>query len=443
MRPNVVLVTVDSLRADHVSCIGNAPVETPGIDSVAADGTAFTDAFAQGPFTTFSMPSLFTARYPSALHYVEFSENVVGVYATQETTVTEALSTSGYRTAGFHSNPLLSSLFHFERGFDVFDADLPFADLSLPGRLKLLTNKLRRLLRTHAYIPAEAVVNRALEWLNGVDATQPFFLWTHFMDVHGPYQRKTGFTYYNKFRSERLWQKAVRFPEEISDAEHEEIEETYREEVTYTDQEIGRLVDRVDSAGQRPTLVIVTADHGDGFREHGYYGHPHETHNVLINVPLVLRDPTDTMSEGVVDYPVELIDVAPTLLDIADVSIPETFEGTSWATSVSEANARQQPPIAISEAELTPGYRAAFISDHWKYVSGEHVGEEHLYERTAAGFEGREVTESEPETLQLFRDRLTDHLGRDGAVTASLEEAAHAIEDEDIRDRLEKLGYLE
>ncbi|RXK47445.1 sulfatase [Halorientalis pallida] len=435
MNPNVLFVTVDSLRADYVSCIADSPVDTPGIDAVAEDGTTYTNAYAQGPFTTFSMPSLFTGRYPSALTYTSFAGDVVGVYLTEGTMLAEAVSDKGYRTAGFHSNPLLSNLFEFDRGFDTFDADLPFSGLSLPGSFKLLTNKLRRLLRTHAYIPAETITDRAIEWTDEQDSEDPLFLWTHYMDVHGPYQRKDGFVYYNKFRGERLWQKAVHSPEDITDKEHRELLETYREEVAYTDSEIGRLVETVTETTDRPTLVIITADHGDGFDEHGYYSHPHRTEDVLLNVPLVIDDPTGTLEDGVVTEPTELISVAPTVLDIVGADTPSSFEGTSLVAR------DESDPIAIGEAELTPDYRAAFVSSEYKYVLDKVADKERLYARTEADLEGKLVTNEADEQLERFRDIAATHRNRDAVSDQA--QTSTDIKDDEVRDRLKKLGYME
>lgn len=441
-RPNVLFVTVDSLRADHVSCVADSPVETPGIDAVGERGTIFTDAYAQGPFTTFSMPSLFTSRYPTGLDYVEFSDNVVGVFPDKEPTVTECLADTGYRTAGFHSNPLLSELFNFDRGFDTFDADLPLATLDLPGRLKLLTNKARRLLRQHAYLPAEHVTDRALDWLDGnqsgnnhriPDDESPFFLWTHYMDVHGPYQRKSGITYYNKYRGERLWRKAVHKPKEITPDEHDELVAAYREEVEYTDGHIGRLVEDVRARSDRPLLVVVTADHGDGFAEHGYYSHPHEVDDELVHVPLVIDDPTGMIKRESVDEPTGLLDVAPTLVVAAGMEPPETFEGTSLSVSRNVNG----PQRVIIEAEVTPGYRAAIVTNRWKYVFDEIRDSERLYDRRGGE---TDLIVKDTETRIRLREALHEHLDRDAAVNRE-EETVKGMSDE-VADRLERLGYL-
>jgi arylsulfatase A-like enzyme len=454
-RPNVLLVTVDSLRADHVSaCNPESPVETLGIDRVGEEGTTYTDAVAQGPFTTFSMPSLFTSRYPTGLEYVELSDAVVGVYPSDDvTTLTERFASEGYDTGGFHSNPLLSTLFDFDRGFDAFEADLPFAGFELPGRLKLLTNKLRRLLRRHAYLPAEAVTDRATEWLDGRDGG-PFFCWVHYMDVHGPYQSKTGFTYYNKYRGERLWGKAVRDPDAVTDAEHEELLATYREEVAYTDDQIGRLLDAVEERTDRPTVEVVTADHGEGFDEHGYYSHPHEVDDELVHVPLLVDDPTGCVDAGTVDAPTELVDVAPTLLDVADVEVPESFEGRSLAVdSDSDSGSGLSPgpgedatgdvdegreAVALVEAEVVPDYRGAVRTAEWTYVLDEIRDERRLVDRETGGTVDKSAT---PDRYAEFAGLFEAHRGRPAASDGAT--ATHEIEDEDVRERLRKLGYVE
>jgi arylsulfatase len=390
------------------------------------------------------MPSLFTARYPSGLQYTELADgSIQGVAIRDEGTLTEQLQSSGYAIAGIHSNPLLSNLFNVDRGFDYFDADLPFADFDVPGRTKLLVTKLRRLLRKHAYLPAETVTSRAIEWVDEESSDAPIFLWTHYMDVHGPYQSKTGFDYYEKFRAERLWQKAVHRPEEVSDAERIKLLQSYREEISYTDEQIGRLVDAVETAVDGPLVVVITADHGDGFGEHGYYSHPHELHEELIHVPLVVRAPS-LPSGRQVDYPVELLDVAPTLLDIADVRQPDTFEGTSLRPLQDDGGP------AISEAELSEDYVGSVRTDQWKYVLHEVDGREYLFDLNADGIEndpgsssnhGHDSDERE-QVRRRLRRTLASHRRR-AAASVDVDAQKEELDDEDVQRRLRKLGYLE
>jgi len=433
-RPNVLLITVDSLRADHVSaCDPDAPVKTPNIDRIGHSGTTYTDAVAQGPFTTFSMPSLFTSRYPTGLTYVELSEDVVGVYPPADAeTLTERLAEVGYATGGFHSNPLLSNLFDFDRGFDEFDADLPFADIELPDRLKLLTNKLRRLLRTHPYLPAKMITDRAIDWIRSRDEDRPFFCWIHYMDVHGPYQRKTGFTYYNKYRAERLWQKAVGNPDDMTPEEHDELHETYATEIAYTDEQVGRLLDAVSDTTNRPTVEVLTADHGEGFAEHGYYSHPHEVDDELVHVPLLVEDPTRTVEPGPITTPTELVDVAPTVLKAADASQPASFEGVPLGSNPGDES------VAIAEAELVPALRMALRTSDWTYVVDDVRDDRYLVDRGTGDIVDEAAV---PDRYDELVDIADAHRNRPAASETGT--ASHEIDDEDVQERLRQLGYVD
>ena len=469
MRPNILFLTVDSLRGDHVGCRApDSPVETPRIDELASDGVAFSSAFAQGPFTTFSMPSLFTARYPSGLHYTSHDDGaIVGVAIEDEWTIVEALADAGYATAGFHSNPLLTDLFNFERGFDAFDADMPLgtSDVSKPT---LLLTKVRRLLRKHAYLPAEKLTDKSAAWAERQTGDDPFFLWVHYMDPHGPYQSKDGFAYYEKLQAERLWQKAVHEPEMITSAERERLVETYHEEVRYTDRHVGRLVDRVQAASDRPLIVVFTADHGDGFGAHDYFSHPHELYDELLNVPLVVSAPSWPAGETV-EQSVELLDVAPTMLEAASVDRPDTFEGRPLALTdehtvggvelarsddVVECNGVMggdptEPSdgtvdltdAVFAEAQLETAYVGTVRADGWKYISHGVDDQTYLYDLSKDPGETCNVSDRHPDVLRGLETALSAHQERPAAVDGG--NKADDTIDGDVEGRLKRLGYLE
>ena len=434
--PNVVLVTTDSLRADYV--YGNG-ADTPHHDALAAEGVVYERAFAQGPFTTFSMPSLFTGRYPSGLQYVEFSDSTVGVYIDDEPTLTTVLRRAGYETAGFHSNPLLSNLFGFDRGFDVFDAKLPLSNTDLlPGRAKILADKLKRLVRKHAYLPAEKLTDRGLAWLDERDGDGPFFLWLHYMDVHGPYQAKSGFTYLNKYRGERLWRKAQRDPDGLTDAEHDRLCELYREEIEYTDAHIGRLFEGLRERGlYDETLTVVTADHGEQFGEYGAYSHPHACHDVLTHVPLIVRDPE--RDAGRVADVVELVEATATIAEQATGTVPDSFAGAPLSETDGTGTGQ-----AISEADLSPAYHGSVRTPEWRYVRDDVTGVERLYETALSAGAEPDRSDDRPDVREDLATVLADHLDASGrSVGGEREVTSQDIEDEDVQNRLEDLGYLE
>lgn len=425
--PNVLLITVDSLRADHA--LGDG-AETPSIDRIAAAGTA-TEAFAQGPFTTFSMPSLFTSRYPGQLRAIDFVDGVQGVLVEGAPTLQERLGDAGYATAGIHSNPLLSEMFGFDRGFDYFEDGLDGPTPRLPERLRLLADKIGRLVRRTAYVPAEELTDRALAWLEGTDE-EPWFLWVHYMDVHGPYQSTHGRSYVDKLRSEWLWRKAVHSPDEVTSDEHERLRRAYRSEVEYTDDAVGRLLDGVAAnAAPEDTFVVLTADHGDEFAEHGSYSHDSKLYDELIRVPLVV-DPPEGMTFTPREGPTPLLDVAPTLVDIAGGTV-QGFEGRSRHGS----NEHDGAEGILAEAKLPPEYVGCVRTGNWKYI--ENTDGHELYDLTEDPGETDDRSDVVPEVAEEFAERLATHRER----AAGERRSGEALESDELNERLRRLGYLE
>lgn len=433
-RPNILLITIDSLRADFTY---GGRASTPVMDEMTERGTTFEQAHVQAPFTTFSMPSLFTSRYPSGLSYIEFSEKTIGV-AIDQPTLTERLRDAGYLTAGFHSNPLLSNLFGFDKGFDTFDANLPFANTDwLPGRAKIIADKAARFVRTYPYIPAEELNSRALSWLERHAGTgRPFFLWLHYMDVHGPYQAKIGNRFLNKYRAERLWRKAVSSPTEITNDEHEELISLYQTEVEYVDGALGGLIRELRGLGLlEETLVTITADHGEQFGEHGAYSHPHQLYDELTHVPLILDGPG--WESGNVSELVPVLDVAPTLATAGDAELT-SFIGTP----LDEPDGRDE--VIVSEADLSPTYTASIRTPDWRYVFRGETAAEELYIIEADPAQQQDVASKHPDTIEQMSNRLSEHVsGSDRVIGEETEATVIELSDQQTEERLRDLGYLE
>jgi len=203
----------------------------------------------------------------------------------------ERFQSLGYHTGAFHSNPYVSERRNFDRGFDTFDEDAiafePDSGLEgAPEKLLRLANRVSRVLQRTPYTRAPKANERLLD-ITG-DADQPWFQWTQYMDVHGPYLGGD-ISYRNKFRAEKLWlDAAVRNPDGVTEDEHEELERNHRREIAYLDGVIGDLLDRLEQRGELDdTMVVLTADHGDEFYEHGRYGHGNLPYDELTHVPLV------------------------------------------------------------------------------------------------------------------------------------------------------------
>jgi choline-sulfatase len=263
---NVVLVTIDTLRADHVGAYGAPPGSTPALDSLASEGLRFENAISPVPLTRPAHASLFTGLYPED-HGIR--DNLPAKLDSSVPTLATRFKEAGYHTAGFVGSFLLGRGSGLETGFDAF------GDGSISGRSDLIGSKAER--------RAEEVAAEALEFLS--TAKPPFFLWVHFYDPHAPYDPQGAFA-----------------------------GRGYRGEIAYTDAQVGRIVDGLRSRGfLDSTLVVATADHGEGLGDHGEDEHGVLVYEETLRVPLLVRGPG--IPAGRVERePVSLVDVAPFLL---------------------------------------------------------------------------------------------------------------------------------
>lgn len=307
---DILFVTVDSLRADHIGCYGYDRPTTPTLDTLAAAGHRCENAFAHACLTRPSFPSILTSSYP--LMYGGFERIANG-----RTLVTEPLADREYTCAGFHSNLYLSADFGYDRGWETyFDSK---TDPSPTDRLKQAAkDQLDRDGRPYqplasavdtserqagvdvgsAYVLADDITDRALSWAQSrVARDGPRFLWVHYMDVHPPYvppaehQRHFRDTPVGEREAIQLRRKMIEDPEDLTASEHETLVDLYDSEVRFTDTEIARLLDGVREAWGGSPLPVVTADHGEAFGEHGLYSHPNNFYDEVMHVPLITSGP--------------------------------------------------------------------------------------------------------------------------------------------------------
>lgn len=433
---NVILITIDSLRADYVGCCSGQKVQgqksTPNLDGFAKDGLAFNKAFAQAPYTRGSFSSLFTSQYPS----VASTPNGV---LSDNPTIAEILRKSGYHTAGFHSNPFLSKAFGYDRGFDIFDDSL--FPTKLPQRLHLAANKLFRMVRRQPYLAADGVNRKALAWLKRV--SQPFFLWVHYMDTHGPYQPKGGFTYLNKIRAERLWHKAVTEPDLITSGELKVLRSGYCEEVRHMDKHLGSFLQALSTLGLNDnSLIAVLADHGDGFYEHRQFSHPRQLYEELVWVPLIVKLPG--MNQGkVISRPVGLIDVVPTIIDALELKgDEELFEGHSLLPLLKDEHSESVPDWVISEATPDREYDLLSIrTREWEFILNEGGETRELYNLVEDPQEQINLINGRPGVAKELEEKLLAHRPRSRKFEGPKPEGPEL--DKEVERRLKDLGYLD
>ena len=285
-KPSVILISVDTLRADHLGCYGYKAQRTPNIDRLASGGTLFSQVSAQVPLTLPSHVSLFTGRYPSRTGVDDNGEQL----APGAVTLAQQFKAIGYRTAAFIGGFPLDRRFGLAQGFDVYDS--PF---DLRNNAGGDSGDIKR--------PAEAVVGSAMRWVEK-HSGEPFFLFVHLYDLHTPYD----------------------LPRALQLRFHGA---SYDSELAYVDQTLGNfwkfLVDR--GLFDR-SLLILTADHGEGLGEHGESTHGYFIYQSTLHVPLIFHWPKDSPRRRErVDEPSELIQVAPTVLQLAGAKVPPEMEG--------------------------------------------------------------------------------------------------------------------
>jgi arylsulfatase A-like enzyme len=441
MELNVLFLVVDSLRHDAVH---GDKTDTPTFDSLTSESVTFTRCFAQGISTAPSMTSMLTGRYPLDYGGHWFLEK-------DQPTMAEQFHRNGYTTGAIHSNPNVSRLRNFHRGFDTFEENiLPYDPDSLvnnaPDQLLRYANKFARLLRRTPYMPVEKVNHNLLDWVHKTD--EPWFLWTQYMDIHGPYLPGDDFTYRNKFRAEQIWRKAaVSSPGDITPEEHDELWRNYRKEVEYLDREIGIFLNTLSKRGDlEDTAVIIVGDHGDEFTEHGLYGHGNLPYDELTHVPLVIRFPESSAIDQPkeVDKLVRTVDILPTMLDLADANLSENMRERMVGESLLPVIDGSDPSydVVVTEKEMRGEdyLRFGFRTEEWKYIYDGKTNNTHLYNLQNDPDETIDVTDDHPEVINEFEKLLNERF-------ESIERTSEGVsipdidDSEGVKERLEALGY--
>ncbi|MCZ6598100.1 MAG: sulfatase [Planctomycetota bacterium] len=395
---DVVLVVVDTLRADHLGCYGYERDTSPAIDAFAREGVLFERALAQSTWTKPTVASLMTGLFPSrhGVHH-EFS-----TLDDSFVTLAEHLRAAGYRTGAFGQNHLVfGPTTGFDQGFERFQ---PVG----AGR------------EDAAETPrAEDVVDDALAWLEELsrDGGGPFLLYVHLFDPHGPYDPPSPYSErfdrgYDGSVDGYVW--AHGGPDrlhELTSADWDHLRDLYDGEIAYTDAQIARLFESLEQRSGRETLIILVADHGEEFYEHRGYSHGPTMMEEIVRVPLICRFP---------DWPermrglrhaglVQQIDVLPTVLDVVGLAPPAKLPGRSLREQALDP--ASSAPFGLSEINRRGHYRKAVVSDNFKYVRTwtPYKGEA-LFDLAADPGEHTDVAGEHPDLVRLLRRVLEMHV---------------------------------
>ena len=405
----VVLITIDTLRADYVGCYGSKLARTPTLDRFAAKGTRFATAIAPTPITLPSHASIMTGLEPP-LHGAH--TNVRFRLEDGIPTLSERFQAARFATAAFLGAMVLDRRYGLARGFDVYDDQMGY----------------RRIGGSASERTADRVVDAALEWLN--QAPERFFVWIHLYDPHGSYDPPQG------FRPKR--KEPIPDPEEIGilAAAAASFPPMYAGEIYFADTEIGRLLRSIQRRfGDDGTLVVVTSDHGESLGEHGVLGHGVTLYEATQRVPLLMAGP-GVPAGRVVSAPVRLVDVAPTILSLVGLAPLEGSSGVDLGPWM--RGERDDPLIAYVETLST------YLDRGWSPVIGVRT-DRYKYLRTVRP-ELYDLAADPGETRNIAPDRASVVENLEVALERQLEGARPvrpntAPPSEEI-ELLESLGYV-
>ena len=312
---NVILLTIDVLRKDFLGCYGNKKGLTPFVDSLQNKCIRFTKGQASGPYTQASFPGILTSSY-----FLEYGKPR-GLSA-QRTLISEPLKEAGITTAAFHSNPYMSAFLGWDRGWDVFyDSMEDEVEPRMP------------------YVRGNIVNQKAINWLSSYykeGTKKPFFLWLHYMDVHEPYVPEKKYVdmidpsvnlsqdeMYSLFEN-------ILLKRDVSDlGKVELLKKLYEMHVREVDDYVKEFFGILEKFGLlQDSVIIMTNDHGDEFNEHGGLSHDDKMYSELIDIPLLIYDPSRDKGE-VCDTLVSNVDIPPTIIHLFGVGPVEKFEGHS------------------------------------------------------------------------------------------------------------------
>jgi len=459
--PNLVLVSIDTWRRDHLSLINGEAPPTPSLNALADQSVLFTNAWSVSPWTLPSMATLMTGLPPRALRvrkWVPLPSDI--------NTLAELAWQQGYQTAAFATNPYLTSWYGFDRGFEVFMHSQVIETL-LPAERSVLAREVNDL-ANRSYEPnnTDKVIATANQWLHKRGEGPPLFLWIHLMNPHLPYcwrdmplaaerlQVNVGREPDLSLVPENDWFKdhkykgvmKIRRGEFVpNEAEKEALRTLYAREVQFTDYFVGQLFQKLKQIGLwDDTVVVVLSDHGEEFWEHDGFEHGHSVMPEVCGVPLLIRLPRDQLANSVITAPVTTLDIAPTLCDLLSWPAFTYQAGQTWLpladlqTRVLENHAvrpyilenllyepQQQGLVAWPWLSVrTEGENQSL----WYDLSSDETASQPLHPPATAGF-----ILALADSIQAEWDRLAE-------IVAVSEESPGTLP-EDLQRSLRSLGY--
>jgi len=402
-KPNVILITLDTTRADHLACYGYQGIKTPSLDALASRGVVFEQCATTTPFTLPAHCSIMTGTYPT-YHGVRINGNTA--LSDRHLTMAKVFSGHGYRCGAFIAAFVLDGRWGLKQGFEHYD---DYFDLAKYKRLDL----------GFVQRPGNVVMDAALAWLESQKG-KPFFAWVHLYDPHAPYEPPEPF--YSEYKA--------RGPAGLYDGE-----------IAFADKQVGRVISWLQANGlDKKTIVLVVGDHGEGLGQHGESSHGYFIYDSTLHVPFLVVTPFEEFRGLRVKSQVRTVDLFPTLLDLAMVKEAAPIQGRSLLTAMLQPGRAQDSP-AYSESmgpniQYGWGELHSLRSTRYKFIEAPRP---ELYDLSQDPGETRNLINEAPGVAREFKVDL-EALITDTSRGAPTPQAANL--DRETTERLAALGYI-
>lgn len=490
-KPNIILITLDTLRADHLSCYGYNRKTSPFIDKIANEGILFNECISPSSWTLPSHASIFTGLYPSehgAIHSA--LQRNKSKLDKSFTTLAEIMEKNGYLTAGFIGGPYLSSEFGLSQGFEYYN------DILIPSDMTFVINKLtftdilitafkkfinprkisevleyyisdianyiynehfsKKLLDINGWKKkADEINSVALPWIEK-NKDSRFFLFINYFDTHTPYKLPIGFD--NLF--DRGYKGKLKgLPGELysisshayspTDDDFKYLISLYDSQICFLDMNIRKLFEKLDSCKiNNDTIVIITSDHGESFGEHGLVNHGFSLYDDNIRVPLILWGLDKIGGSRKINTQTSTVDILPTILDITNIPIPNNIHGKSLLRLISDDHGFERPVVLSEIFDDIAVHRfgdefkrdlKSFRSKEWKYISSSN-GKNELYNLINDKKEIDNIIKSENKISDKFEKIKDEFLISLNSVLPGKDTKAEV--GNNIKEKLKALGYI-
>ncbi|MCX5884368.1 MAG: sulfatase-like hydrolase/transferase [Proteobacteria bacterium] len=479
--PNIILITMDTARADHLSCYGYQSLTTPNLDRFSQEGVVFKNAYATNSWTLPSHASIFTGLYPSKHGADHTSDSLLGEagqkqeyldwyellsrnftkLSKEHQTLAEILSAGGYRTAGIIGGIFCNSIFGLSQGFDYYDDEIPFFNIRFFLLYQVIDRwfSLNDFFTQYGYLGKRIAVDlnsSAFKWLEK-DHGQPFFLFINYMDAHTPYLPPPPYDgYFSKIppniilrnnpppdasfvtAQTNLINSVISGDHQLTPEEKELTVSLYDGGILYLDHYLGFLFEKLkDLKAYDNTIIIITSDHGEAFGEHNQMEHGLTLYEEVLRVPLIIKYPSAYLQRGVIEKRVSLVDLMPTILSFLRYPIPPGIDGEALGNSDHPVMAELMMGIAKSRYKGSRDLRAVYQGRE-KYIWASN-GSNEFYNLEIDPHEEENIIEKFPYRAEAMDRNLKQWLASFEYLKTEQERVKISKQTE---EKLRALGYL-